>query len=628
VPPSFRRPWLHVALAALVAACAEESAPPRAPSLAPDPSVMTDLPAPDDPAARSPLDVQKVAAYVARLRHLDLRAPVKMEELPLADFLARFRAGSLTGRAPRSDDTSAFWVGFGFVDPNAQRDVGAILGRVLDEQVAGFYSPGEKTLYLRREEGTARRSASARNTLVHEVEHALQDQAFGMSDDASLSEDARLAHLAVYEGDAMLTMAAYEAATSTDVVEHWVSRLAHHVRSMSLERIVGMGEHSKELLSAPPLVQRRVLFPYLHGLVFVADLYRAGGLGIVDRAFHNLPASTEQVLHPEKYLAGEPPVPVATPPAPPGHRAVASGAMGELQTSVFLAQCAPTEEARAAAEGWGGDAYAIVLDPHGRLSILWSTAWDDESAAARFEAAARRRASCANVRADAAVGKNLVVLRDGARVAVVQGLDGVLADSEARALHHLVGAAPAASPPLGRISVPPLVVPEEAFLNRGRLERRAYVSAPLGMRIAVPPQFGATLTQKAIELTVDRPGPHPAFGAFAFAMASDTPRVERAFLHGILKGLREKTEFASYEFRYKGLFRTDVGGAPAATHMWRFGPQGQVAVAFAPACGGKGTAIFTMLWGTDDAFAQLGAWLDGVRLPAADAPVCRWLASD
>ena len=52
-----------------------------------------------------------------------------------------------------------------------------------------------------------------------------------------------------------------------------------------------------------PLILRRQLeFPYDGGLPFVTALYDQGGCDAVNAAIQTPPASTEQVLHPEKYL--------------------------------------------------------------------------------------------------------------------------------------------------------------------------------------------------------------------------------------------------------------------------------------------------------------------------------------
>src|SRR6266851_3469427 len=103
----------------------------------------------------------------------------------------------------------ARWAAFGLAPPEA--DPAKILLGVLDEQVAGFYDPSNKALTVREKPpGSVGGSGDAFElVLAHEVEHALQDQHFGFPDMEKLpDDDARLARMALYEGDAMATMIA------------------------------------------------------------------------------------------------------------------------------------------------------------------------------------------------------------------------------------------------------------------------------------------------------------------------------------------------------------------------------------------------------------------------------------
>ena len=57
-----------------------------------------------------------------------------------------------------------------------------------------------------------------------------------------------------------------------------------------------------------------IAFRSEYGRKFVEALYQRGGWAAVNKAYEDLPASTEQILHPEKYLAGEKPIEVAAAP--------------------------------------------------------------------------------------------------------------------------------------------------------------------------------------------------------------------------------------------------------------------------------------------------------------------------
>src|SRR5207302_1832724 len=69
-------------------------------------------------------------------------------------------------------------------------------------------------------------------------------------------------------------------------------------------------------------------FPYAFGPAFIDALIAAGGTQRVDGAFRAPPVTSEQVVEPAKYLAGEGPKDVAS-PAPNG-REIDRGVIGEF----------------------------------------------------------------------------------------------------------------------------------------------------------------------------------------------------------------------------------------------------------------------------------------------------------
>jgi hypothetical protein len=93
------------------------------------------------------------------------------------------------------------------------------------------------------------------------------------------------------------------------------------------------------------------------------------------------PDSTEQVLHPDKYLRVEEPLRVSLDVAlGSGWRRTASGTWGEFQTRELVGE-------RAAA-GWGGDRYELWHGPGGDvLAMRWR--WDTPRDAREFASAAR-----------------------------------------------------------------------------------------------------------------------------------------------------------------------------------------------------------------------------------------------
>ncbi len=145
----------------------------------------------------------------------------------------------------------------------------------------------------------------------------------------------------------------------------------------------------------PAILRETLLFPYQQGLAFVSTLAGSGGWPAVDRAYGRLPDSTEQILHPEKYLAGEKPVAVPLDGAAlakamgAGWTSTPADTLGEFQLSTWLRENGvPALDAQAAAAGWGGDRIEYLRGPNGAYALALLTRWDTPKDASEFAAAA------------------------------------------------------------------------------------------------------------------------------------------------------------------------------------------------------------------------------------------------
>ncbi len=129
------------------------------------------------------------------------------------------------------------------------------------------------------------------------------------------------------------------------------------------------------LATAPPIIRKTVLFPLIQGQDFVRSLYEHGGdWPTVDDAYADPPVSSEQVLHPERYISGELPVPVLFPDFADtmslGWSLTDIDTMGEFLLRSYLEEYLTPDEAAAAADGWGGDQYVLMSHPEqGRLLL-------------------------------------------------------------------------------------------------------------------------------------------------------------------------------------------------------------------------------------------------------------------
>jgi hypothetical protein len=225
---------------------------------------------------------------------------------------------------------------------------------------------------------------------VHEFDHALVDQNFDMNSlgvyPKCLWDSQRCKAIrALVEGDATLLMYLwlYE---NADYEEY--RDLYYYVPPSSLSP----GQKQ------PPAFAPEFNFPYQQGLEFAYYLYERGGWKSINRAYTSLPESTEQILHPEKYLAGERPVVVSDPPFDDvlGSEFILinSDSLGEWDTHLVLAYGADpatqldAETALKAARGWGGDHYQVYRNLETQQTVLsahW--VWDTQADANEFNQA-------------------------------------------------------------------------------------------------------------------------------------------------------------------------------------------------------------------------------------------------
>lgn len=135
------------------------------------------------------------------------------------------------------------------------------------------------------------------------------------------------------------------------------------------------------------------MFPYEQGFVFFDALYQQGGYAAIDDAFADPPVSTEQILHPERYLAGEEPQLVTLPPLTDtlgsGWEWVDENVLGEYTLQLYLEEEIASQNAAIAAEGWGGDRYAVYWNDDDQalvmmLRLVWDTALDGDEFASAY----------------------------------------------------------------------------------------------------------------------------------------------------------------------------------------------------------------------------------------------------
>ena len=163
--------------------------------------------------------------------------------------------------------------------------------------------------------------------LAHELRHALQDQYLDvhtmLPETIGDFDDRTLALLSLLEGDALLVMERF-----------LMKRLRGDVESPFDPS--GFSLPAAALGGAPPILRDQLVMPYTLGRAFVVAVHAKGGWAARAVRLGAAAASSEQVLHPEKYLAGEAPRDVDPGPAPAGGRQIADGILGEAFIRTLL----------------------------------------------------------------------------------------------------------------------------------------------------------------------------------------------------------------------------------------------------------------------------------------------------
>jgi hypothetical protein len=411
-PTGTSRPARHlveavatIALALVVAACGSSASPSpspvtptpsSAPTPAPTPTPHATQPASASPSAGPPssagpapsLDpavIAEIERQVAGIRRLDALETVDTAIVDEAQAKALLVDGFRKENTPQNlADGEQLLRGLGLW--STDRSLEEVLLSFLESQVLGFYRDTDKKLYIVSRSGGF--GPLERYTASHELTHALQDQHFDLGSlglDRKDQGDRALAVRALVEGDATL------AGT------YWAQA------NLTMQELVQMAGLSMDpaqqaiLDGMPAIVREQMLFPYVDGLTFAMRLQQ-GGWDAVDAAYRKLPASTEQILHPDKYVAGEKPIDVALPDAlatrlGAGWSKATEDTLGELQLRVWLETAGSAVDAKAAASDWGGDRVGLYRGPDGAWAIVIATAWDTPEAADRFSDAASKATS-------------------------------------------------------------------------------------------------------------------------------------------------------------------------------------------------------------------------------------------
>lgn len=330
-----------------------------------------------DPAARNAALRAEVEANVIELRGLEPLTPITPTLLATEELRERLQADLEAEVTPAEtqDDVVALSA-FDFVEPDF--DLYNFTLNLYSEQIAGFYDPETGEFVVISDDNNL--DPLEQSTHAHEFVHALQDQYYALEllEDSELDSEAQAALRALAEGDAFLTQLLFEeSGYFSEAEQAEINQLRNEAPTEVYD-------------AAPAALQASFVFPYTAGINFVVTLYRQGGFAAVDAAWADPPQSTEHILHPDRYLAGDdvPQLVSLTPLTATlgaGWRRVDEDILGEFFLRLYLGQELDEETVDTAATGWGGDHYAVYWDEaEGDVVMVLRLAWDTTADSEEF----------------------------------------------------------------------------------------------------------------------------------------------------------------------------------------------------------------------------------------------------
>lgn len=350
----------------------------------PPPPTRTPTP-PPTPNANTEAALRQVQQQIKALRGWP--APVESANYLLSpgDVERTLRSmAESQGLLTSLDDEAQVLGALGLIRPNF--DLTRFRLNQLGDPIGGIYLPSTHQVFVIGDELTA----LTRHAMAFEAAHAALNQQhpfqlLGATLVCEFDTQHCAAIRALVKGDAALAASQWlrQSASAAD---------RERVASTTLPETLLPDD------AAPQYVRSELKFPYEAGLDFVQALFQRGGWTQVNRAFEQPPLSTEHILHPEKYLAGEEPVAIELPDLLPilgaDWQLIADDVLGEWTTSMILSAGVNVNarldegDAQTAASGWGGDRYHVYRqEGTGRLVLAVHWRGDSPDDAARLQAA-------------------------------------------------------------------------------------------------------------------------------------------------------------------------------------------------------------------------------------------------
>ena len=364
-------------------------------------ALFSDLPT--EPAALAAQIIQDVAA----IRGLGFLEEIAVTNQSLEDF-ERYLDAEMS-RAMPPERSAAFGRvinKLGLYSGPVIEDTEGLIKFVMTSQAAAYYDPKASAFYVLLGDAPMLMLAPI---YAHELYHGLQDQYWDLdaylldANQRGLNDDETLARQAVVEGEATYIMTLWmmrqmTGETPSGFMLDMAVNMQAQLDGQALQEMVesqmvpdmlgeGMADAAAAMDQIPPFMLETMIGAYLKGMGFVHAIMRDGWES-VELLYTDPPRSTEQILHPEKWLDRDDPVAIEFRDLDRASvlddwELLDSNVIGELQWRIIFSEFGMSDRAAELAAGWDGDRFG-VFERDGELLLLLYTTWDTEADAAEF----------------------------------------------------------------------------------------------------------------------------------------------------------------------------------------------------------------------------------------------------
>lgn len=299
------------------------------------------------------------------------------------------------------------------------------------DNIAGFYDPGTKQIVIM--DGADRELAT--NILFHELVHAAQDSYIdltGFYEKNPKNIDASLAASSLVEGQA------YAVELLVQVMQNLGDKTPEEILKGFAEQMPGELHYQPD--EKIDFLTTFSAFPYFYGIKHVLQNYiEDDSNNKFIKMFDPVPASSEQLLHRDKYTKNEMPIETLLQSEA---EALASKLDHDLLFHTSLGEFFIKEvfynnledkigDNTKASSGWGGD-YIAVLQRSKKVYFIWDTLWDEAKDAEefyeRYFAFSRKRSNGDEPGSDKKFNSifvldnsNILLSKSGKRVIIIEG---------------------------------------------------------------------------------------------------------------------------------------------------------------------------------------------------------------